>query len=108
MRTSVQPRPEDIEQIAATVFSTMVGVEFQTAAPGFPPQATPHLLTAAVQLEGDWQGVVLLHCMEGQARQFAALFLQEPLPAAVDDDVRDVLGELVNMIAGNLKCTLCP
>jgi chemotaxis protein CheX len=28
------------------------------------------------------------------------------LPAAVDDDVRDVMGELANMVAGNLKCLL--
>ena len=26
----------------------------------------------------------------------------------VCDDVRDVMGELANMIAGNLKCTLTP
>jgi CheY-specific phosphatase CheX len=25
-------------------------------------------------------------------------------PAIVDDDVRDVLGELANMIGGNMKC----
>jgi chemotaxis protein CheX len=29
-------------------------------------------------------------------------------PDAVDDVVRDVLGELANMIGGNLKCILVP
>jgi CheY-specific phosphatase CheX len=29
-------------------------------------------------------------------------------PETVDDVVRDVLGELANMIGGNLKCTLTP
>ena len=28
------------------------------------------------------------------------------LPAAIDDDVRDVMGELANMVAGNLKSLL--
>jgi CheY-specific phosphatase CheX len=31
-----------------------------------------------------------------------------PAPHSVSDDVRDVMGELANMIAGNLKCTLAP
>jgi chemotaxis protein CheX len=28
------------------------------------------------------------------------------MPAAIDDDVRDVMGELANMVAGNLKSLL--
>jgi chemotaxis protein CheX len=31
-----------------------------------------------------------------------------PTPESVDDDVRDVMGELANMVAGNLKCTFAP
>jgi len=108
METNIHPRAEDIEQIAASVFSTMLGLEFQTRAQGPPDAASPHNLTASVQLDGNWRGTVVLHCQEAQAREFAARFLGMPPPESVDDDVRDVLGELANMIAGNLKCTLQP
>jgi chemotaxis protein CheX len=66
------------------------------------------MLTAAVYLTGEWAGAVCIHLEPQQACGFAGHFLGMPTPDAVDDDVRDVMGELANMIAGNLKCTLCP
>jgi CheY-specific phosphatase CheX len=55
---------------------------------------------------GDWNGVLLLECNRWQARQFAGKFLSVDPPETVTDDVRDVLGELANMIGGNMKCAL--
>lgn len=108
MITPIHPQREDLEQIAAAVFSTMLGLDFQALnSPQQCPPA-PGALTATIRLEGSWQGEVLLHCMEPQAKEFAARFLGTPAPDSVNDDVRDVLGELANMIAGNLKCTLRP
>lgn len=103
-----QPRSEDLAQIAESVFSTMLGLELRGASH---PAATPGVseaMTAAVRLAGGWDGAILLRCREAQARQFAARFLDMPPPDTVDEEVRDVLGELANMIAGNVKCTLRP
>jgi CheY-specific phosphatase CheX len=63
-------------------------------------------LTAAVHMAGDWSGAILLECDRRQACQFAGRFLSMDAPDSVDDVVRDVLGELVNMIGGNMKCVL--
>jgi CheY-specific phosphatase CheX len=60
-------------------------------------------LTAAVHLSGDWNGALLFECSRWQACQFAGHFLSTDPPEIVDDDVRDVLGELANMIGGNMK-----
>ena len=38
--------------------------------------------------------------------EFAGRFLSVDPPGKVDDVERDLLGELVNMIGGNLKCAL--
>jgi len=108
MSSAIHPRTEDLAEIAASVFSSMLGLEFQERPSLGPYPESAHTLTAVVRLAGEWQGAVLLHCLEGQAREFASRFLTMPPPASVDDDVRDVLGELANMIAGNLKCTLRP
>jgi CheY-specific phosphatase CheX len=59
-------------------------------------------------MAGEWNGVVLLECDRTQACHFASRFLSIDQPNAVDNDVRDVLGELVNMIGGNMKCLLAP
>ena len=48
----------------------------------------------------------MLECDRQQACAFAGRFLSMEPPETVDDVVRDVLGELANMIGGNLKCVL--
>jgi chemotaxis protein CheX len=93
-----------IGQIAASVFDTMMNLELTACAePWFP---SGDRLTSAIHLAGDWEGAVMVECDRGQACRFAGRFLSMEPPAAVDDDVRDVLGELANMIGGNLKCVL--
>ena len=96
--------PSDLMQIVESVFGIMLGLEVYACRTGwFPDQDR---LTSAVHLEGARNGVVLLECTRRQACRFASRFLSMDLPEAVDDVVRDVLGELANMIGGNLKCVL--
>ena len=96
--------PSELAQIVGSVFETMLGLEVgECGAPWFP---SLDRLTAVVHLAGDWNGAVLLECDRGQACRFAGRFLSMDPLASVDDVVRDVLGELANMIGGNLKCVL--
>lgn len=97
-------RPE-LAAIVHNVFETMLGLEVEALPPGPPSHST---LTAAVQFTGDWKGAVLLRCTEAQALAFTASMLQTDAPLAVDDEVMDVLGELANIIGGNLKSLLSP
>lgn len=60
-------------------------------------------MTSFVHLADKWNGAVLLECTRCQAYQFARRILSMDAPEIVDDDVRDVLGELANMIGGNMK-----
>jgi chemotaxis protein CheX len=93
---------EILSQIVESVFTTMMSLEVS------PSDVTwSHLgerITSFVHLTGDWNGAVLLECTPRQACQFAGRILCMDPPDAVDDDVRDVLGELANMIGGNMKC----
>lgn len=96
--------PSDLTQIVESVFSAMFGLE----ASGFGPLwfAGGDRLTAAVHLAGAWNGAVLIECERAQACRFAGRFLSIDTPASMDDVVRDVLGEIANMIGGNLKSAL--
>lgn len=62
-------------------------------------------LTGIVSLEGEFQGAVLVHCATALASRLTAdLFGGEgELDVA---DVQDAVGELTNMIAGNIKSIL--
>jgi chemotaxis protein CheX len=96
--------PSELAQIVESVFGTMLRLEAsECGIPWFPSEDR---LTSIVHLAGDWNGAVLLECDRRQACRFAGRFLSMDSPGAVDDVVRDVLGELANMIGGNLKCVL--
>ena len=90
-------------QIVESVFVTMMNLEVCPSRDNLAPAGDQ--LTSAVQLTGEWNGAVLLECNRRQACHFAGRFLSMDPPEAVDDDVRDVLGELANMIGGNMKCS---
>jgi chemotaxis protein CheX len=93
-----------IEQIVQSVFSTMIGVEL--AREENPVPQTHHCLIATIQITGAWVGSVVLGMSAEVARATAAAMLQMSPEDVTDDDDRDVAGELVNMIGGNLKCVL--
>jgi len=96
--------PGELAQIVESVFETMLSLGVsEGGTPWFP---SSDRLTAAVQLAGHWNGAVLVECYPDQACRFAGRFLSTDPPGTVDDVVRDVLGELANMIGGNMKCVL--
>jgi len=106
---SVKIVPTQLAQIVESVFAAMMSLEVSEC--GTPWFTSEDRLTSFVHLSGDWNGALLLECDRGQACRFAGRFLSmgssnsDPFET-VDDVVRDVLGELANMIGGNLKCVL--
>ena len=102
--SSAEILPSELAQIVESVFATMLNLE--AGVDGTPWFSGVDRLTAALHMAGDWNGAILLECDRRQACQFAGRFLSMDAPDSVDDVVRDVLGELVNMIGGNMKCVL--
>ena len=60
-------------------------------------------LSASVQFSGEWNGAVLIECSYQMACQLAGRYLSTEPSEELDDLVKDVFGELANMIGGNLK-----
>ena len=107
MTSEVSPnvKPDDLAQIVDSVFETMMNLR---AEPGTVLWfASDDRVTAAVHLSGPWNGSVLIECDPAQACRLAGRFLSIDPPKTLDNVVRDVLGELANMIGGNLKSMLC-
>lgn len=94
----------ELAQIVESVFKTMMCLEVSEC--NYPWSGSQTRLTATIHLAGDWPGVLALECGYKEACAFAGRFLSMEKPEQVDDVVRDVLGELANMIGGNLKCVL--
>ncbi len=96
----------DLEQVVDSVFTTMMGIEARRGDGEWPSDG--QMVTASIHLRGTIEGTILMHCYPAQACEFTGSFLGSPAPTDVNEDVRDVLKELANIIAGNLKCTLGP
>lgn len=64
------------------------------------------LLQASVDISGEWSGTVTLEMLPLSAESAARTMLQAD--SVEREDVSDALGELVNMIGGNIKSLLPP
>lgn len=91
-------------QIVHDVFDTMLRYEIHEAPADYDRRVNQ--VTAAIFFAGVWKGAVILECSEAQATLFAEELMSIPRPSCMDEDTRDALGEIVNMIGGNLKSVL--
>jgi chemotaxis protein CheX len=98
---------EQISSIASEVWESLLGMPLLphplgTDAPALEGQST----TGCVHVSGEWNGSVFLQCDVGVAAALAeVMFAAEP-GTLTDDEVGDALGELTNMVGGNIKSLL--
>ena len=95
---------ELLTEVVGSVFETMMNLEVANS--GMPWVPSVDCLTSAIHMEGAWHGAFLLECDRDEACRFAGRFLSIDPPKSVNDEVISVLGELANMIGGNMKCVI--
>lgn len=94
-----------IEQAVAEIFSTMLFLEV-TPQTGEPSTINEErMLSGMLGFAGDLQGTVLIHLPATVAIAITNAFLELDLDE-VDDEVKDAIGELTNMVAGGIKFLL--
>lgn len=93
----------EICQITEWVWSAILERELETNAPVNLSVAPEQIWRSAVQIHGSWDGTVALECSETLARQLAAKMFDVPEHAATSADTQDALGELTNIVGGNIK-----
>jgi chemotaxis protein CheX len=96
---------EQIVGIAQDVWSSFTGTALDAVAGAVAPDAGD-VAVGRVEVTGGWRGFVLLACPARLARTAAAAMFDRPADALGDDEVADALGELTNMIGGNIKSLL--
>jgi chemotaxis protein CheX len=97
--------PATVQSIADEVWPSLVGDgEAFVPVPVAPPA---EVVSAWVDIVGPWTGSVVLTCSPATARALTENVLMTRPPAVVDDeDVADALGELANVLGGNIKSVL--
>ncbi len=97
----IETNAQAVEQIVQSIFATMMNMRISATV--LTADQTREWMTSWVRLEGDWNGAVSFECDREQACYLAAQFMAIDPADTEDSDIRDVLGELANMIGGNLK-----
>jgi chemotaxis protein CheX len=93
---------EEILGITRDVWESFTGTTIEPA----DGQARPDggdVTVGRVTVTGEWQASVLLACPARLARMAASAMFDLPAAQLDDDQVADALGELTNMIGGNIK-----
>lgn len=93
--------------IAEDAWTALVG-EDEVLVP-LPAGPATDPLSGWVQLTGPWTGIVAVTTGRATAEQLASCMLKEHAPPVLDDeDVADALGEMANVVGGNIKAVLPP
>lgn len=104
--TALAPEITDLHAVVEEVWTTFVGAE-EPLCPRHVPAGTPldqAVWSGAVSVTGAWHGAVTVELADRVAQTISRVMLDLDSTAELtDDDVADAVGELVNMIGGNVK-----
>ncbi len=67
------------------------------------PARCERTVAGCVQITGPWEGTVAIHCGADTARRAAGIMFGLSPEETGLSDVQDAMGELANMVGGNLK-----
>jgi chemotaxis protein CheX len=93
---------------ANEVFDTMLSMELESVQADASTAISGSRIVGSVSFAGDVMGSVHIHVSQHFARLITAAMLGMAMDEVEDDEeVEDVIGELSNMISGDLKSRLC-
>lgn len=90
------------------VFKTMLSMQMEPEEPPCPQDPAGEHIVGTVGLAGGVMGTVGIHVGREFAREMTASMLgMDPADIEGDEEVNDVIGEVCNMVGGDLKSRLC-
>lgn len=96
-----------VERHTVSVLGTMLGVTVDGDGPAPEPAHAGGAVVALVGLTGSWNGTGVVSCSGSLARRLSGRMLMTEFDA-VNADVLDAMGEIANMVVGNVKEDLAP
>ena len=95
-----------LTDVLQSIWQSVLAKEVSFVEPASPDETFPDGLTASIQISGAWSGAIVASFPPALARSLAAKMLEVDPDAASSEDLSDTLGEIVNMIGGNMKAML--
>jgi chemotaxis protein CheX len=101
MTLTMEPSLGDVHAVVEEVWSSFLGAE-EPILP-LPTPLPPGGWMAAITVSGGWDAQVTVNLSDAGALHVTSTMLMCPVEECSDEDLRDALGELVNMVGGNIK-----
>jgi chemotaxis protein CheX len=96
-----------IHEICQEIWESLLGMDLEISeVAGDPFADCKRTMTGFVNIGGAWQGTVLLEVSDYLSHAFGGRMLGVAADEVSDRDVADSLGELTNMVGGNIKSLL--
>ncbi len=96
----------EIRQITEWVWHSVLERQVEVGSGPEGIREQPERMLGSVFISGSWHGAVSLHCSQSLARQAASKMFNLPEESVDLELTRDALGELTNIVGGNVKSLL--
>lgn len=106
--TTMNVETDSVASVVQEVWSSMLGMGVDGASENKATTLGTSGLSGSVRFRGGWDGAVFLDCSSELARTMAAGMFGTQPDDLTTEEIHDALGELVNIIGGNLKHLLPP
>lgn len=93
----------EVDEIVRSVMDLTLRLEADELRTSGALQGSFSMLRAEINFNGTWMGQVMLQIEPSLARDMAAVMMQKESVDTEDAEAQDAVGEIANMIAGNLK-----
>lgn len=103
--TTATMNPDDLVHITEQVWTSYLDPDGSSPLLMVPTEGASDVC-AAVSVTGAWRGHVVVECSTAASRHAAAALLGVETTEVTGADVADALGELANIIGGNVKVLL--
>jgi len=92
---------ELVSQVTQEIWSALLAADSDS--PLLPGDTHSNEVVARIHISGEWNGTVCLHCSNLAARHATSAMFGLPDDELTAADVQDAVGELVNVVGGNIK-----
>lgn len=96
----------EISNFVTDIWSTFLNLKvFPTDIP-FKAKGKDNTLAGCVQITGEWQGTITLYAPREIGKKIAGIMFSLDETELDSQQIQDVIGEITNIIAGNIKSLL--
>lgn len=103
---SITASIDDIQMVTENVFASLTDFSVVVVPADSVDRDGRRYVTAAVSVTGEWEGTIACACSDELARAVTGAFFAVDPDAADPSEIIDAVGEVANMIGGNIKALM--